>query len=281
MHNNIEQIVGVAATRMAEDVSANAIITIEQAKKEVYEEDLLHYMQVIVTIFKKIKKGIYGKIQYESRIKRLESGSIIPIKELIMEGINKNYIQKDDKIVCVVDESVGMGYKSMMFIFDVDRVFFSISTHKLAENIKSDVIEAVINIAQELGNEGREGKKVGTAFIVGDKTEILRKTKQLYINPFMGYNEETRKITDPMIKETIKEFSQLEGAFIIDKDGVIVSMGAHITADTSNVNLPGGFGTRHRSVAGLTETVNCVGVVVSQSGGRVTVFKEGKIVMRL
>jgi|SRR3989344_1165436 len=281
MHNNIEQIVGVAATRMAEDVSANAIITIEQAKKEVYEEDLLHYMQVIVTIFKKIKKGIYGKIQYESRIKRLDSGSIIPIKELIMEGINKNYIQKDDKIVCVVDESVGMGYKSMMFIFDVDRVFFSISTHKLAENIKSDVIEAVINIAQELGNEGREGKKVGTAFIVGDKTEILRKTKQLYINPFMGYNEETRKITDPMIKETIKEFSQLEGAFIIDKDGVIVSMGAHITADTSNVNLPGGFGTRHRSVAGLTETVNCVGVVVSQSGGRVTVFKEGKIVMRL
>jgi len=279
MHNNIEQIVGVAATRMAEDVSANAIITIEQAKKEVYEEDLLHYMQVIVTIFKKIKKGIYGKIQYESRIKRLDSGSIIPIKELIMEGINKNYIQKDDKIVCVVD--VGMGYKSMMFIFDVDRVFFSISTHKLAENIKSDVIEAVINIAQELGNEGREGKKVGTAFIVGDKTEILRKTKQLYINPFMGYNEETRKITDPMIKETIKEFSQLEGAFIIDKDGVIVSMGAHITADTSNVNLPGGFGTRHRSVAGLTETVNCVGVVVSQSGGRVTVFKEGKIVMRL
>ncbi len=277
---NVEQLVGVAATRLAEDISANTIIAIEQAKKEEYSEDYLH-MDVIATIFKKIRKGVYSKIQYQSRIRRLESGSIIPIKELIMEGIHKNYIQKDDRIVCVVDESVGMGYKSLMFILDVDKVFFDISTHKLAENINSDVIEAVINIAQEIGREGREGKKIGTSFVVGDKTEILKYTKQLFINPFTGYSEESRKITDPLIKETIKEFAQLDGAFIIDKDGTIVSTGSHITADVTEVNISSGLGTRHRSVAAITKATSCIGVVVSQSGGRVSVFKEGKIVMKL
>lgn len=275
---NVDEIVGRAITKVAEDIGANCIVSVGQKRQEQYDEESL-YLEVIVTIFKQVKKGVYKKISYESSIKKLESGSVLPIKELVMEGITRNHIEKNDKVVCLVDESVGMGYKSLIFIFEVGKIFFNISTKKLAENIDPNVIESIIDIAREIGKEGREGRKIGTAFVVGDKTEILRYTKQLIINPF-SYSDNPKKITDPTIRDTIKEFAQLDGVFIIDKEGTIVSTGSYLNVDTTDIGLPG-LGTRHRTCAAITRLADCVSVVVSQSGGKVTVFKSGKMIMKL
>lgn len=277
----IEQFIGLAATKVAKEIGASGLITIEQKKvSEGLSEDNL-YLEVLVTIFKKVKENTYTKQSYSTRIKKTTDGSILPVKELLMEAIGKRYIEKGDLIVCVVDESVGMGYKSLMFVFDVDKILFNISTHNLAENINPNVLETVIEIALEIGREGREDKKIGTAFIIGDKSEILRYTKQLIINPFSAYPDEAKNIIDPNLRETIKEFSQLDGVFVIHKDGTIISCGTYLDVDTKEINLHHGFGTRHRNTAALTKEVNCIGIVVSQSGGKITIFKDGKSVMRL
>ena len=277
----VEEFVGLAATKIAKDIGASGIITIEQKKiTEGFLEDNL-YLDVLVTIFKKVKENTYTKQSYSTKIKKTIDGSTIPIKELLLEAIGKRYIQKGDMMVCVVDESVGMGYKSMMLVFEVDKILFNIGTHNLSEEINPNVIETVIEIALEIAREGREDKKIGTAFIIGDKSEILKYTKQLIINPFLAYPDEAKNILDSNLRETVKEFAQLDGVFIIHKDGTIISCGTYLDVDTKDINLHHGFGTRHRNTAALTKETTAVGIVVSQSGGKITIFKDGKAVMRL
>jgi len=275
---NIEETIGQAATKIAKDVKANCIISLEQVAKEQYDES--NQLDVKVTIFKQMKPGVYKKIEYQTKIKKIESGSIIPVKEVLMEAITKKYIEKGERVVCIEDESMGTGYKSVLFIFDVDKIFFDISKHKLSENIESNVIETIINLSSEIALEGREGRKVGTAFIIGTPSELSKYLRQLIINPFSGLLEKV-KVTDPNIRETIKEFAQLDGVFVIDTDGTIISTGTYINIDTEGVELPPGFGTRHRACAALTKQTNSLAIVVSESGGIVRVFKNGKLIMKV
>jgi DNA integrity scanning protein DisA with diadenylate cyclase activity len=145
-------------------------------------------------------------------------------------------------------------------------------------DVTPDVLDPVIRIAVEIAQEGREGQAIGTSFIVGDTENVLNYSKQFVLNPFHGYHEAERQITDVGIRGNIKEFAQLDGAFIITSKGVVEAAGRCITVDMSNVNLPGGMGSRHSSVAGITQVTKSIGVVVSQSGGLISIFKNGKIV---
>jgi trk system potassium uptake protein TrkH len=145
-------------------------------------------------------------------------------------------------------------------------------------DIRPEVFEAVFSTAVEISREGREGKPVGTAFIVGDSPEVLARSKQLILNPFEGHDPAKRLITDPSNVENVKEFALLDGVFIVSGAGVIEAAGRYLTIDTSTVRMPMGLGTRHGSVAGMTGATDSVGVVVSQSGGRISVFRRGEMV---
>jgi trk/ktr system potassium uptake protein len=145
-------------------------------------------------------------------------------------------------------------------------------------DIQPEVFEAVFATAVEISREGREGKPVGTAFIVGDSRAVLAGSKQLILNPFEGHDPAKRLITDPSNVENVKEFALLDGVFIVSGEGVIEAAGRYLTIDTSNVRIPMGLGTRHASVAGITRATKAIGIVVSQSGGRISVFRGGELV---
>ncbi|HZD43192.1 MAG TPA: diadenylate cyclase, partial [Methanomicrobiales archaeon] len=123
--------------------------------------------------------------------------------------------------------------------------------------------------------EGREGKRVGTAFLIGDVGSVLSHSRQLVLNPFEGHDVELRRLTNPDLKETIKEFSQLDCAFVVSGRGIVEAAARYITIDTSETPLTRGWGTRHASVAGITRMTKAIGIVVSQSGGRISIFKDG------
>ncbi len=142
------------------------------------------------------------------------------------------------------------------------------------------VIERILTIAEEIRNEGREGKKIGTLFVVGSPEELQPYLKQLILNPFRGYPPEERNILRDDIAETVKEFAQLDGAFIVSKDGTIVSAGTYIDIDTSSVRRYSGWGTRHLAAAAITAKTNSVAILVSESGGKIKVFRRGRIVLR-
>ena len=148
-------------------------------------------------------------------------------------------------------------------------------------DVKEEVFDVVFHICTEISIEGREGKSVGTTFLLGDADNVMAKSRQISINAFEGQKPESRIVTNQDIKENIKEFAQLDGAFVIDGDGYIRAQSRYITVDTSNVSLPKGMGTRHNSVAAITQVTNAVGIVVSQSGGGITIFKNGLILKKI
>jgi len=148
-------------------------------------------------------------------------------------------------------------------------------------DIREDVFDTVFHICTEISIEGREGKSVGTTFLVGDADKVMSKSRQIMLNSFEGHPAEMRVVTNPDLKENIKEFAQLDGAFVVTGDGFITASGRYITVDTSGVTLPKGMGTRHNSVAAITSVTKSVGIVVSQSGGGITIFKGGQILKKI
>lgn len=144
--------------------------------------------------------------------------------------------------------------------------------------VQEEVFGAVLGIALEISREGREGHAIGTAFLVGDAGNVMARSRQLVLNPFEGHNRDKIKLTDADIGDNIKEFAQLDGVFVVSGDGVVEAAGRYITMDTGMVRIPRGLGTRHSSVAAVTLATKALGVVVSQSGGVIRIFKEGKIV---
>jgi PAS domain S-box-containing protein len=148
-------------------------------------------------------------------------------------------------------------------------------------DIREEVFDAVLNICLEISKEGREGKQVGTAFIIGDAQSVLGKSRQLILNPLEGHRPEDRMITNHDLKENIKELAQLDGAFVVQGNGLIEAAARYITIDTSAVGIPKGLGTRHSSVAGITQATSAIGIVVSQSGGKISIFRDGQMVQEI
>jgi len=160
----------------------------------------------------------------------------------------------------------------------VEREFQTLLTGKsglLPEDVKPEVFERVIAVATELGVEGREGKPVGCLFVIGASQQVEKFTKPLVMNPFYGYKDEDRNILNPFMDETVKEFSTIDGAFVIRGNGVVVSAGALIQATDSDQLLPSGLGSRHAAAAAISQETECIAVVVSASTGQVTLFRKG------
>ncbi len=155
------------------------------------------------------------------------------------------------------------------------------ATDTISSGIQPQVLERVIALSTELGAQGREGKPIGALFcMVGKEETAAPYIQQMVMNPFHGYSEDVRNILDPTLTETIKEFASIDGAFLVRGDGIILKAGLFIKVD-EEVDLPGGYGSRHRVACAITKSINCMAVTLSQSTGEVNVFKNGLIVLTL
>ncbi len=140
-----------------------------------------------------------------------------------------------------------------------------------------DVLETVIELAVEIAREGREGRRIGTLFTLGDEQAVLAKSRSLILDPLSGHPEPLRHVSNPNLRGTIKELAQLDGAFVISRDGVVLSACRYLDALASNVEVPLGLGSRHLAAANMSAVTNAVGIVVSESSV-VRLFCHGKLV---
>lgn len=146
--------------------------------------------------------------------------------------------------------------------------------------INAQTLEAVIVLAVEIAREGREGRKVGTLFVVSDTEEVFRRSKPLILDPLLGHAPENKHIGDPNVRETVKELAQLDGAFVVSDDGVFLSATRYINASSEGIELPLGLGSRHMAAASVSKRTNAVAVVVSESSV-VRIFDEGEVVSEI
>ncbi|MBI4125403.1 MAG: DNA integrity scanning protein DisA nucleotide-binding domain protein, partial [Deltaproteobacteria bacterium] len=151
------------------------------------------------------------------------------IKVATTTALSLDYLQPGDKVVCAVG-SAETGVLDQIQILDTAKdseIVMSRGMKNIAENIRPEVFQTVLHLSIELAEKGREGKPVGTIFVVGDHEKVLPLTKQMIINPFKGYEEEERNVVAPSMKETIREFAAMDGAFIVSGEGIVLTAGAY------------------------------------------------------
>ncbi len=259
----LDEFIGKTAARVVSLSDANVLLVTKRPNSSLFD----------LTLFKE-DAGHIKKIKYSVNVSKLPAGSIAQMRAVIIEAINKGIVKSGENVFCVADKSLGEQFEGLFLLFKIDDEFLNVSEKKIEKEAKQNVFETLLNIAREIGKEGREGRKIGAGFILGDSKNVMKKSTQLILNPFSSakYN-----IMQAGLKETIKEFAQLDGFFIIDEDGTIRTAGRYLSVDTNGISMPG-LGARHLSAAAITRETDAVAVVVSESGGIVRVFKGGKMV---
>lgn len=202
------------------------------------------------------------------------------IKVAMLVAGAEGLVRGGDRILCLTGVD-GSGTIDTVMVLDLGteiEMFSDSAADPLPADVTPAVFERLLVLASELGVEGREGRPVGTLFVLGDCVHVLEQSHQLVINPFQGYPEAERNVLDPRLEETVKEFSAIDGAFVVRGDGVLLSSGRYL-APRGKLEKPlhQGLGTRHEVAAEITLTTDAIALCISQSTGTVSIFRHGTL----
>jgi diadenylate cyclase len=140
-----------------------------------------------------------------------------------------------------------------------------------------DVLDSLIGLAVEIAREGREGRRVGTLFTLGDENAVLARSRPLILDPLAGHPESARHVTNLNLRGTIKELAQLDGGFVVSHNGIFLSACRYLDAVATQAQVPLGLGSRHIAAANMSAITEAVGIVVSESSV-VRLFCHGQLV---
>jgi DNA integrity scanning protein DisA with diadenylate cyclase activity len=207
------------------------------------------------------------------------------VKVALVSAMTASVLRDGENVLCLTGRS-GARNPDTLVRLQIGRGFeekVAIDSVTLGAEFSSQVVEALVSLAMAVGHEGFEGHPIGTIFVLGDATAVMERSKQLTINPFQGMSEVDRNVLDPRIREALKNFAVLDGAFVIREDGVVLAAGRYLQVGPDKKDLPLqlGLGARHAVAAAITAETKAVTITVSQSSGTVRVFKDGAAVLEL
>jgi DNA integrity scanning protein DisA with diadenylate cyclase activity len=204
-------------------------------------------------------------------------------KDILLLSALRHYLMRDcltrtsggkDRVLCVLDSNI-----RGVFTFDVEDIEFVKMMEQLEEFIDLELLEHIIDIALEIASEGKEGRHVGALFIIGDAENVMKNTRDQIINPFEGHPDEVRNLHNHSSWETIKQFAQLDGAVVIDDNGIAMAAGKYVNFEWG-IYLESGFGGRHTAAATISKKTRAIAVVVSETGN-IRIYKNGKNIFSL
>ena len=152
---------------------------------------------------------------------------------------------------------------------------------RLKTKVPLETLKVVVDLAVQVGREGREGKAVGTMFVVGDHRKVLDESRPAGFDPVKGYAKKERSLHDAKTREGIKEIAQLDGMFVVASDGTVEGCGRLIDTSPVELTISKGLGARHFAGAAISKNTKAIAVVVSQSSGTVRIFQNGEVVLRI
>lgn len=275
------------ALQLAEDTSCEKVflfLNTEQVCKALIDIDSVNDDRVVFTLPK--NQELPKCIENPNKVIHTWTGNqtrFSRIKYAFMQAVLEKTIKPDSKVACVLGPW-GRDHLDTITVHDLSLSWseaFPFDPRSLISKNFFQTVIAVVDIALDIGALGREGKPVGTTFIIGNIEQIMRASHQAIFNPFKGYSEHGREINSSEVVESLKELSQLDGAFIISENGIVEAAGRHLDVVSSITKQLKGLGSRHRAAASITMYCEAIAVVVSESTGRVTIFDEGKIIATL
>ena len=205
------------------------------------------------------------------------------LTQALLEAVSDELIPTRSSVVTLFG-AFGADEIDSISITHLDEHFDRLTIHdirNLQTSVPLDVFKAVVDLALEIGRDGREGKPVGTMFVIGDSKKVLEQSTPAGFDPVRGYGREERDITDPKVREGIKEIAQLDGAFIISSKGIVEAACRTLASTAKNITLSKGLGSRHWAAAAISKSCKAISVSVSQTSGTVRIFQNGEVVLRI
>lgn len=163
-----------------------------------------------------------------------------------------------------------------MDLEQLEAVFGPVAESTRCEKVRRQTLEEIVLLAVEIAREGREGRKIGTLFVVGDVDAVLERSRPLILDPLQGHPAELLRVDRPEFRETVKELAQLDGAFVVESRGTFVGACRFVDIELAPEHFLPGLGTRHAAAASISSQTNAIPVVVSQSSV-VRVFRDGEV----
>jgi diadenylate cyclase len=201
---------------------------------------------------------------------------------LFLSVIN-GYLDHDESVICV-SGIAGTRRLDTLVVTNPKRHLEwleDFSIRGVSATLVDQTFIATVDIALRFATEGREGRPLGTIFVIGPSDQLEKYLRQLILNPVEGHPRRLRNVQSPDFLETLRELASVDGAFIISPDGVVESAGTFLAAPASSVSVRPGLGARHTAAAAVTAVTDAIAIVLSQSSGTVTVFHEGQSVLEM
>lgn len=245
--------------------------------------DLFHGFRTVLVTRGSSETVADEEVQIDSAIevRSFSQRRLAQMRSAVIIGLTRGLFKPKDRLTCIGGVP-GSNQLDTIIVVEVEREFQTLIASEgdlLPPGVKVEVVERVIGVATELAVEGREGKPIGALFVVGDYERVRTMIKPLVLNPFHGYREEDRNVLNPFMDETMKEFSVIDGCFVVRGDGVIETAGSLIQTPLEFFQeMPGGYGARHSAAAAISRAADCLAIVVSASTGQVTIMRRGVMV---
>ncbi|NQT18145.1 MAG: DNA integrity scanning protein DisA nucleotide-binding domain protein [Planctomycetes bacterium] len=274
-----------AAQKLADTIKADSILVVANRKVDRnWLQRACDEHSVVLALQSRRWTNIYQQEGYSSmqhssppldRFSRIAHATI--------SAISEGLIGHRGRVVSVTGPIGGDALDSITVV-KASSLFRELATLERDSDRKVEVlpvIKATIDIALELGAYGIEGRPVGTMFVVGDTASVLKLSRQGTFNPFRGYSEKQKNILNPDLRESVKAFAQIDGAYIIREDGTINAAGRLLLMPKGTAPILKGMGARHNAAAFMTRETSAVAIVVSQTTGAVSVISRGRILFTL
>ncbi len=282
-----------AAGMIANSVRARAVVVLSQgeldwkAVREHFPSDVLLLVACPSTRLPGRPDSEDGSFErYRIRWVQMEDVDL-PVEEQItstlLEAVANEFVQSGDTVVILYAAFNPDDIDTLSVVRLSERLqrFTARDLERLETSVPISTIGLVIDLALEIAREGREGKAVGTMFVVGDVDNVRQFSKPMGLDPFAKVPKRERNIKDRRVREDVKELAQLDGAFIIDNEGHVVASRQWISAPAERLTLSKGLGSRHWAAAAISKATKALAITVSQSTGTVRVFQDGEVVLRL
>jgi len=212
-----------------------------------------------------------------------DSPVIERLTQALLRGVAREVLTPGDGVVVMYSGFEAETLDSISFI-RLDEHLGRLTARDLRQletSVPLETLKTVVDLAVEIGREGREGKAVGTMFVVGDTRKVLAHCQPAGFDPVKGYPRAERDLRDPRVREAIKEVATLDGAFIVSPDGIVEKAAQLVDAPYANLTLSKGLGSRHWAGAAISKVTHAIAVVVSQSSGTVRIFQSGDVMLRI
>lgn len=215
----------------------------------------------------------------------------VPMRErlslALLEGLTAELLRQGSNVIAVYngieaeDARDPVDSISVIYLGDHLERLSARELRKLDTLVPLETLKAVVDLATDIGREGREGKPIGTLFVVGDTRKVMALSRVIGFDPVRGYSKKERNLRDKRVRESMKEIAKLDGAIIVNKDGTVEAAARFISVQADGITLSKGLGSRHWTAAAASKRTNAIAVAVSESSGVVRVFQHGEVVLHI